>query len=392
MNALTDWVTSPLKDVAPAASKTIPDANTEVWNLSLDEIESKTGRILRRTRCQVSDLGSSKCCFDESHVLYSKLRPYLNKVVLPDGFGVGTSELVPMKPDPVRLNREYLAFYLRSPSFVDYANANTRGANLPRISMAKLWSHEIAFPQSLKAQSEIVDRIKKCLKIVGEAERLRESQLIELQAVPDAVLDSLVDDSWPVSTIADVINDSRNGWSGKQQKDKPELGMLRLSCVHSKTIDDTDVKPVRVDSKTSLSFLLRKGDVFVVRGNGSPHLVGRSAHCCSDNDRAIFNDLLIRLRFKDVVLPQFANFVLHTRRVREQIRDAARTAAGIWKINQTGLKELRIPVPSLSCQKAFVENARSALLSCVKIESSFSASPVDKARDAILFQAFNGEL
>ena len=50
--------------------------------LSLEDIEGSTGRILHKQLCRVGDLGSAKCSFDSRHVLYSKLRPHLNKVAL----------------------------------------------------------------------------------------------------------------------------------------------------------------------------------------------------------------------------------------------------------------------------------------------------------------------
>ena len=143
----TTWISAPLGEVAPARSNQQPGEEAVVWNLSLDEIEPVTGKVLRKSTCTVGELGSAKCCFDARYVLYSKLRPYLNKVVLPDGAGVGTSELIPMLPQADRIDREFLAFYLRSPLFTDFANANTRGANLPRIAMESLWKHEVSFPR-----------------------------------------------------------------------------------------------------------------------------------------------------------------------------------------------------------------------------------------------------
>src|SRR5437899_13084476 len=107
----------------------MPPDSAMVWNLSLEEVEPNTGRVLTKTRMRVGDLGSSKCSFNGSHVLYSKLRPYLNKVVVPDEAGVGTSELIPMRPDASRLDREFLAWYLRSPQFLDFSASHTRGGN-----------------------------------------------------------------------------------------------------------------------------------------------------------------------------------------------------------------------------------------------------------------------
>src|SRR4051812_4952141 len=101
----------------------MPPATAKVWNLGLEDVEPTTGRVLRRSECFVSELGSAKCAFDRRHVLYSKLRPYLNKVVVPEEAGVGTSELLPLLPDPDRLDREFLAFFLRSPDFVETVSA-----------------------------------------------------------------------------------------------------------------------------------------------------------------------------------------------------------------------------------------------------------------------------
>ena len=161
----------PLGEIAPKSDAVMPSSSESVWNLSLEDIEPQTGRVIRRQTCLASALGSAKCSFDERHVLYSKLRPYLNKVVLPESHGVGTSELLPLLPDSSHLDREFLAFYLRSSHFVDFAVANSRGANLPRIAMKALWAHEVPCPP-LAEQRRIVARVKECMERVDEIRAL----------------------------------------------------------------------------------------------------------------------------------------------------------------------------------------------------------------------------
>ena len=161
----------PLGEIAPKSDAVTPSASELVWNLSLEDIEPQTGRVIRRQTCLASALGSAKCSFDGRHVLYSKLRPYLNKVVLPESNGVGTSELLPLLPDSSRLDRQFLAFYLRSPNFVDFAVANSRGANLPRVAMKALWAHEIPCPP-IGEQHRIVARVKECMERVDEIRAL----------------------------------------------------------------------------------------------------------------------------------------------------------------------------------------------------------------------------
>lgn len=177
----------PLGEVAPKRDTEMPGTSEFVWNLSLEDIEAGTGRVLRRQTCMVSDLGSAKCSFDGRHVLYSKLRPYLNKVVLPDQHGVGTSELLPLLPDPLRIDREFLAFYLRSPDFVDFAVANSRGANLPRVAMSALWAHEVPVPP-LDEQRRIVRRIGECMERIDEIRTLCSRALAEARALLPSIL------------------------------------------------------------------------------------------------------------------------------------------------------------------------------------------------------------
>lgn len=392
MSDMNGWTHYRLGDVAPASSNELPAASATVWNLSLEDIESTTGRVLARSQCKVGELGSSKCSFDSRHVLYSKLRPYLNKVVLPDEPGVGTSELIPILPDRDLLDREYLAFYLRSPSFVGFANANTRGANLPRIAMSELWSHEVPAPISLSEQRRIVGRINECLSRVDEIENLREAQWDEAAQLPDALIDALIDEKWDNILLGEVASDVRNGWSGKDKQDADPVRVLKLSCVHNRHIDINESKAVRVPPAITTDFLIKRDDVFVVRGNGSPHLVGRSAISDQDEENVIFNDLLIRIRFRENMSPAFANVVFHSRMVREQILATAKTAAGIWKINQQHLAALKIPVPSIADQERLVELASTALAGARTLKNDIQQCESQKLREAILRKAFAGEL
>lgn len=118
----------------------------DVWILNLDMIESETGKIIEKVKVPVSEIGSSTGTFNETMVLYSKLRPYLNKVVLPDGPGYATNELVPMQPDETKLKREFLASLLRSDEFVTYAKHISGGTQMPRMPMNAIRKFECILP------------------------------------------------------------------------------------------------------------------------------------------------------------------------------------------------------------------------------------------------------
>lgn len=114
---------------AKAESVDIPD---DAWLLDLEDIEKDTSRLLQRKTFRDSPSKSTKTAFAVGDVLYGKLRPYLNKVLVADAPGYCTTEIIPIRTfgfiDPV-----YLCYALKRPAFIAYANSKSYGMNLPRL-------------------------------------------------------------------------------------------------------------------------------------------------------------------------------------------------------------------------------------------------------------------
>jgi type I restriction enzyme S subunit len=109
---------------------------------------------------------ATKFRFTPRHVLYGKLRPYLNKTTLPDFDGVCTTEILPLLPKPQTLDRGYLYGALLSQRFVKWATNSVSGANLPRLDPERLLEYEIELPnlseqQRIAGQLEQVDRLRR---------------------------------------------------------------------------------------------------------------------------------------------------------------------------------------------------------------------------------------
>lgn len=216
------WPLVKLGDVAPAKpSKNAFSTNEEVWTLNLDQIEADTGKVLEKTMAPVSEVGTSTHGFDERHVLYSKLRPYLNKVVLPDGRGLATTELVPMLPDPLRLDRKYLAYYLRSRSFVDWVSSQVAGAKMPRVSMQLFWQHEILLPP--------LPEQKRIAAILDKANAIRRKRQQAIQLADDFLravfLDMFGDPvtnpkGWEVRPLSELVSKLGDGLHGTPEYDE----------------------------------------------------------------------------------------------------------------------------------------------------------------------------
>ena len=127
------------------------------WNLDLEDIEKETGTILRKKLKAAGENGSTKHIFDAGMVLYSKLHPYLNKVVVADEGGVCSSEILPL--DFGQLNAEYAQLALMEPGFVEYAKGCAYGVKMPRLGTedGKQWL--VAIPP-LPEQHRIVAAFK----------------------------------------------------------------------------------------------------------------------------------------------------------------------------------------------------------------------------------------
>ena len=163
-----DWPTEPMNDVAPVVNYG-GEFDDEIWLLNLDMVEAQTGRIIDYLMVSEDEIGNSTCTFDESNVLYSKLRPYLNKVVIPDKCGYATSELVPLQPVKSKLNREYLAYMLRSDEFVGMITEKVAGAKMPRVSMGDFRKFDVPLPP-LDTQEQFAEFVKQVdkSKVVAE--------------------------------------------------------------------------------------------------------------------------------------------------------------------------------------------------------------------------------
>ena len=134
-----EWPRHPLRELAPArpCQFSLHPGDT-VCHLGLDQIQSHTGVVLAKHRRPLSTAGTSTFYFDERYVLYSKLRPYLNKVVVPDEPGIATNELIPLQPPPNLISRKFLAYYLRSFVFLAYASQYVTSAKMPRVILDRI--------------------------------------------------------------------------------------------------------------------------------------------------------------------------------------------------------------------------------------------------------------
>lgn len=154
---------------------------------SLEHIESETGRILKSPVDQVEDEGKSTTFrFDDRHVLYGKLRPYLNKVALPLSAGRCTTELIPLLPGE-STDRVFLAWLLRRVETVAFAMEGKTGSRMPRADMNRLLTLGIPLP-SLSEQQRIAALLKEQMATIEKARQAAEAEFTTINTLPAALL------------------------------------------------------------------------------------------------------------------------------------------------------------------------------------------------------------
>ena len=121
-------------------------------------IESNTGEFINVKLAKDENLISGKYFFDNTMILYSKIRPNLNKVALPSFCGICSADMYPIIPTK-GFNKIFLKFILTQKDFLEYAVSHSGRANIPKINRGDLLEYEfLSYP--LSAQQEFASKIE----------------------------------------------------------------------------------------------------------------------------------------------------------------------------------------------------------------------------------------
>ena len=142
-------------------TKDIPET---AWILDLEDIEKDTGKILQKLTLKERNSASTKHLFHKGQILYSKLRPYLNKVVLADDDGFCTSEILPLNFNGYILP-EYAKCYMMSPTFLRYANHCSYGVKMPRLGTLDGKKAVLTMPP-INEQKRIADKVSQLFSLL----------------------------------------------------------------------------------------------------------------------------------------------------------------------------------------------------------------------------------
>lgn len=356
--------------------------------VGLEHIEKDAGNFTNDFGRKPEALLATKFKFTSRHVLYGKLRPYLNKVALPDFEGVCTTEILPLLPTAGVMERGFLYGLLLSPGFVNWASQRVSGANLPRLDPGLLREFPFDLP-SLPEQKRIAG-------ILEQADRLRRARRYALE---------LSDDFLPASFLGFFGDPIRNtkGWRvvsveeagtvqlGRQRAPKYQTGRfrtpyLRVANVYENEIDLSDLLDMDFDASDFAAYKLEYGDILLNEGQ-STELVGRPAMWCGELPNCCFQNTLIRFQAnRKLCHPAYALWLfIKYLRSGEFAKISAKTSS-VAHLGAFRLAQMRFPLPPLRLQEHFGSLvARHERLRAVQREALRQA---DHLFQSLLHQAF----
>ena len=129
----------------------------DLWELDLEDIE-KGGRIISKKTAGERKAVGDKTVFNRNDILYSKLRPYLLKILVAPDDGICTSEIVPFSLYGT-INTYYIVAFLKSPYVDQVINSVTYGVKMPRVGTETMTSLLVPLPP-ISEQARIVAKLK----------------------------------------------------------------------------------------------------------------------------------------------------------------------------------------------------------------------------------------
>ncbi len=343
-----------------------PDASTAAGLrfVGVENIGSQNG-VLNFANC--SRVGSQKSTtfrFDERHVLYAKLRPYLNKVATPDFCGRCSTELVPLLPRE-GVDREFVAHLLRQEQTVKHAMSSVTGSRMPRTDMKALMLLPVPLPP-LEEQRRIVGILNRAAKI----ERLRKHAAQErLREFVPALFVSMFGDpatnpmGWDAAHLGDVCTIVGGGTPRRSNPSYfggpvPWATPTDVTALTSLFISATRETITETALRESSARLVPARTVLLT----SRATIGYTAVAATS---MATNQGFINLICSDRLLPEYlANWLPLRRDYLVQLAGGTT----FKEISKSALKQIRVPLPPIDMQRRFAAIAEAAQATVERME------------------------
>jgi type I restriction enzyme, S subunit len=364
------WEIRPLREVC--AFDKAQSVHRGLPYVGLEHIESHTGRFIGSMDPQ--PVRSSTFRFSSDHVLYGRLRPYLNKVLAPDFEGHCSTEIFPIKPGP-SLVREYLLYWLLADETTNRINATCTGARMPRADMNELLDFPFPLPP-LAEQKRIVRVLDEALDGIATAKANAEKNLEDAREIFESERHSILaagGKSWPVKTLDELAEnlDSRRVPITKGDRKPGKYPYYGASGI--------------VDYVADYIF---EGDALLISEDGANLLARSTPIAFPVSGKYWVNNHAHVLRFQNLATQRFVECHLESVRLDKYITGAAQP-----KLTQAALNRIPIPIPSsVNEQVEVVRRFDSLQIETTRLAALYEKkqAALEGLKKAALQEAFTG--
>jgi type I restriction enzyme S subunit len=378
-----------------AEPSTIPD---QAWVLELEDIEKNSSRLLERLSFAERKSKSTKNVFNTGDVLYGKLRPYLNKVILADRQGFCSTEIIPLPPGEA-LEAGYLFYWLKSPEFLAYTSEVSHGINMPRLGTEAGRNAPFVLAP-LNEQHRIAAKLDNTIAAVEACRQRLDGVAAILKRFRQAVLAAATSGEW---------REERGDFSHWQEKGLAELGEFgrgrsrhrprndpRLYGGDYPFIQTGDIANAKGDwlaahSQTYSNFGLAQSRIWpsstlciTIAANIADTALLEYPACFPDSVVGFVAD-------RAQVEPLFAKWMIDS--VADKLESFA-PATAQKNINLAILDQVVFSVPPLQEQTEIISRAQHLFTLADQLEARLTAARkvFDRLTPALLAKAFRGEL
>ena len=352
------------------------------WILELEDIEKDSGRIIQKLCKDDRKACGTRHKFYRNEILYSKLRTYLNKVLVAPSSGFCTSEIIPIHC--IETNPWFICFVLRSNYFLDYTASLGYGVKMPRLGTNDALISYIPLPP-LSEQARIVDEVAKWNIIIDEIE----DDKLELEAYVKKTKSKILDlaisgklvpqdpDDEPAIELLKRINPGFEPCDNSHYENLPEnLCLAKVKDVfvinpRNKAEDNTIagfIPMTLIDDGYSNTFSYEKrqwgsiktgfshfadGDVAVAKI--SPCLENRKSIVLRDLPNAIgAGTTELHVFRSSVVVPEYALYFFKSEYFISKCVGTFNGVVGQQRVGKNIIEEIQIPIPPINEQTKIV--------------------------------------
>ncbi len=387
------WQTKTLGDVC--AFDKAQGIHRDLPYVGLEHIESHTGRFIGSTEPQSAR--SSTFRFSPEHILYGRLRPYLNKALAPGFDGHCSTEIFPIKPHP-ELTREYLLYWLLGDATCDRINATCTGARMPRADMNEVLSFEFPLPP-LPEQQRIVGILDEAFEGIATAKANAEKNLQNARALFESHLQSVFTQRGPgwVETSLGKEIDLLAGFAFKSSQyttsDK-SVRLLRGDNIVQGSLRWDDVKKwPSTDTEDYERYQLCAGDVVVAMDRPWVKAGLKRALIICDDLPCLLVQRTARLRGLSNLDNRFLVYLIGSAAFANHIL-GVQTGIGVPHISSQQIKDFQFLKPPRKDQIHIADNVDSLREETQRLESIYQQKldALEALKKSLLHQAFTGQL